>query len=95
MHIASAMLSIEPTSARDEPSEVCAPRWGRVTVQGDIDRCIAGDGDGCASIGDEYKNGCDAFSSIKWYRRGCRLGSSEACATLAGLGEGARVIARD
>ncbi len=64
--------------------EACAPHWKSI----DIDRCIAGDGDGCTGIGDEYETGaCDGFSSIKWYRRGCRLGSASSCAALVRLGE--------
>lgn len=62
---------------------VCVPHWSMVS----LDDCLGGDGDGCADIGDEYENACDAFSSIKWYRRGCRLGSSLACASLVRLHE--------
>lgn len=63
---------------------VCVPRWRMVS----LDRCLEGDGDGCAGIGDDYEtNACDAFSSIKWYRRGCRLGSALACSALARLHE--------
>jgi hypothetical protein len=63
----------------------CTPHWGN--VHGDLDRCIAGDGEGCVGIGDEYRKGCDAFSSIKWYLRGCRLGNGAACSALSAIGE--------
>jgi hypothetical protein len=60
------------------------PHWNIVA----LDRCLDGDGDGCADIGDVYEtSACDAFSSIKWYRRGCRLGSAVACAGLVRLHE--------
>ena len=62
---------------------VCVPRWN----MGSLDQCLDGDGDGCADIGDSYENACDAFSSIKWFRRGCRLGSALSCTALARLHE--------
>jgi hypothetical protein len=62
---------------------VCVPHWSMVS----LDDCLNGDGEGCAEIGDEYENACDAFSSIKWYRRGCRLGSALACTSLTRLHE--------
>jgi hypothetical protein len=62
----------------------CVPRWSMRS----LDQCLDGDGDGCAGIGDDYEtNACDAFSSIKWYRRGCRLGSALACTALVRLHE--------
>jgi hypothetical protein len=64
----------------------CTPHW-REGDHGTLDRCIDGDGAGCAGVADVYESGCDAYSSIKWYRRGCRLGSSDACVALTRLGE--------
>lgn len=62
---------------------VCVPHWNMVS----LDDCLAGDGEACADIGDTYEDACDAFSSIKWYRRGCRLGSALACGNLVRLHE--------
>ena len=68
---------------QESAGPVCVPHWNMIS----LDDCLAGDGEGCAEIGDEYENACDAFSSIKWYRRGCRLGNTLACASLVRLHE--------
>lgn len=64
----------------------CVPHW-EALPDDDIDRCAGGDPASCIDIGDVYVAGCDAFSSIKWYRRACGLGSGGACATLDRLGD--------
>jgi hypothetical protein len=69
----------EETPPQTQAPTVCTPRWAPASHE-QLDRCIAGDGDGCLAIGDEYVGGCDAYSSIKWFRRGC---SRDACSSLA------------
>jgi len=82
-HAVAAAAILDPAEAV-EPA--CVPHWDG-SAHADLDKCVAGDGDGCTGIGDHYRAGCDAYSSIKWYLRGCRLGSSGACLALGELGE--------
>ena len=57
---------------------ICKAQWAP-DVFDSLDRCIAGDGDGCAGVGKDYEGACDAYASLKWYERGCALGSARAC----------------
>ena len=44
------------------------------------DACVAKTDAGCQASEDCKKQGaCDAYASLKWYERGCALGSARAC----------------
>jgi hypothetical protein len=46
-----------------------------------LNRCLAGDGDGCTEVGGYYEQRRgDPFSAIKWYVKGCDLESRSSCA---------------
>ena len=45
-----------------------------------LNRCLAGDGEGCVDVGQYYERArADPFSAIKWYVKGCGLASRTAC----------------
>ena len=72
------VASLAPAPA----APVCIAAWPP-SVHDSLERCLGGEGDGCAEVGRDYRErACDAFASIKWYELGCRLGSARACAAL-------------
>jgi hypothetical protein len=63
------------------PRPLCTDERGCDTT--DLQRCLAHDGDGCASVGAYYElERADPFSAIAWYRKGCDLSSNSACRAL-------------
>ena len=82
MDLLARLVAIAIASmASAPPAPVCTTQWS-ADVMGALDRCMDGDGDGCAAIGRDYESSCDAYSSIKWFSRGCALGSAQACDAL-------------
>lgn len=83
---AFVVLGVVPcfASERAPAAPMCTPRW-RPDVFAALDRCIDGDGEGCAGVGRDYEVACDAYASLKWYERGCALGSVGACGALMRL----------
>jgi hypothetical protein len=58
-------------------AQLCA---GNDCVLEDLNRCLAGDGEGCVGVGAYYEQRRDdPFSAIKWYVKGCGLASHAAC----------------
>ena len=60
---------------------LCKAQWAPDVFDA-LDKCIDGDGDGCAIVGEDYVGACDSYASLKWYERGCALGSARACRAL-------------
>ena len=75
-------VTIPCFAAEPAPTPACAPHW-QDDVFDALDRCIDGDGQGCDRVGRDYEIACDPYASIKWYERGCGLGSAAACSSLA------------
>jgi hypothetical protein len=79
--VALALVPGPALAVDDSPR--CKPRRHSANDMASLDRCIEGDAEGCVDIGAMYEDDeCDSFSSIKWYRRACRGGSSRACEAL-------------
>jgi hypothetical protein len=63
------------------PRPVCTAERGCDTT--DLQRCLAHDGEGCASVGRYYEvERADPFASVTWYRKGCELSNDQACNAL-------------
>lgn len=84
----SALLSLPDESAIPNQAEQSAESAsgahlceGNDCVLEALNRCLAGDGDGCTDVGGYYEQRRgDPFSAIKWYVKGCGLESRSACA---------------
>ncbi|MEO9236004.1 MAG: hypothetical protein ABI421_21880 [Polyangiaceae bacterium] len=95
-HVTRAALAVAKESAivalsgdGDSPkSAELGPGWtndARICEDQDcvleaLNRCLAGDGDGCVEVGQYYEiRRSDPFSAIKWYVKGCGLESHAGC----------------
>ena len=95
-HLASAVMLTEKTNASpmlpdtnessNDPAQAAESASGAHLCEGDdcvleaLNRCLAGDGEGCTEVGLYYEERRrDPFSAIKWYVKGCGLASRAAC----------------
>jgi hypothetical protein len=68
---------IETTGESVNGAQLCE---GDDCVLEALNRCLAGDGEGCVGVGAYYEQRRgDPFSAIKWYVKGCGLASRTAC----------------
>ncbi|HEY1960480.1 MAG TPA: hypothetical protein VGH28_32945 [Polyangiaceae bacterium] len=78
---AIALAIASPSIAAEPAAPVCNASWKSDVFEA-LDKCIDGDGDGCLVVGEDYVGACDSYASLKWYERGCALGSARSCHAL-------------
>jgi len=87
---AAAAIAVVPAATPEAHRQERSERVSSEACEGDdcvlesLDRCIAGNAEGCLGVGEYYERGRrDPFSALKWYAKGCDLGKDAACAALA------------